>query len=363
MKFLALSYVKFPIVLTQKIFTSKQTISTKNSFIIKALLSDNNYYFGEAAPLINFSFETEEEIENSISTVFNKLSNIDFLFDFDSIIKQLDDLQIPNSLRFAVEQIIITYYANKPETKEYFTGKIKSNFIKINALISLTDNNNIINQIHSKIKKGFDTFKLKMGINNFTDELKLLENINKEFGNKIKIRLDLNGKWSLNEALINIKHLEKFNIEYIEDPVNNIIDMAELTKNTSIPIAVDEVINDSNNIELLLFNSYLNTIIIKPMLYGSIFKIIEIITNPQYFNNKFIISSLFESSLAKPILVYLASLCTPNLAHGLSTFDILKTDTASNILPMTKGNINFNSDNIFNLVNQNNLIVNYNEYN
>ncbi len=360
MKFLDLSYVKFPIVLTHQITTSKQTISSKNSFIIRALLSDNNYYFGEASPLTNFSIETEEETEDSIKTIFNKLTSIDFELNFDLLIKQLDDINIPNSLRFAIEQIIIMYYANQPDTKDYFLSKIKSTNIKVNGLISLSHKTNILEQIN--LKDGFDTFKIKIGINDFATELEILEDIHKQFGNKITLRLDVNGLWSLNEALTKIIQLEKFNIEYIEDPVNNIIDMTELAQNTTIPIAVDEVINDSNNIELLLFNSNLNTIIIKPMLYGSIFRLIEIITNPAYIDKKFLISSLFESSLSKPILVYLASLCPPNLTHGLSTFDLLKTDVTSNILPLVNGSINFNPADILNLVNINNLILNNDEF-
>ena len=82
-------------------------------------------------------------------------------------------------------------------------------------------------------------------------EIENMEYLTESFGNEVRFRLDANGVFDLSQAIRFCKEMEKFNIDYIEQPLpaNNLEDLAELTYHTEIPIAVDESLTDFTSAE------------------------------------------------------------------------------------------------------------------
>jgi len=57
-----------------------------------------------------------------------------------------------------------------------------------------------------------------------------------------RLRVDANGGWSVDEAVEKIKHLEKLNVEFVEQPIaaGNLAGLETLRSKTSLPIMLDE---------------------------------------------------------------------------------------------------------------------------
>lgn len=73
-------------------------------------------------------------------------------------------------------------------------------------------------QCRDGLSKGFHVFYLKAGID-IERELEMVGAIRETGGARIKIRLDANGAWTVNEALRNLARLDAYGIDFIEQPV------------------------------------------------------------------------------------------------------------------------------------------------
>ena len=64
--------------------------------------------------------------------------------------------------------------------------------------------------------------------------------------------------------------MEEFNIDYIEQPLpaEELIDLAELSYHTSIPIAVDESLTDFYSAKKIIEKKAADVFIMKPMISG-----------------------------------------------------------------------------------------------
>jgi L-fuconate dehydratase len=68
-------------------------------------------------------------------------------------------------------------------------------------------------------KDGWKYLKMKVG-SNLDDDIRRASIIRKEIGNDMKLMMDANQKWDVDEAIENIKRLAKFNPWWIEEPTS-----------------------------------------------------------------------------------------------------------------------------------------------
>jgi L-alanine-DL-glutamate epimerase-like enolase superfamily enzyme len=79
-------------------------------------------------------------------------------------------------------------------------------------------NDHVAAQAREGLAKGFRVFYLKVGLD-IEAELEMVRTLRQTIGPEPKIRLDANAAWRVNEALRNLARLDKFNIDFIEQPV------------------------------------------------------------------------------------------------------------------------------------------------
>jgi len=102
------------------------------------------------------------------------------------------------------------------------------------------------------VDDGFKTIKLKVGINEQQD-IEIVSKVREAVGNSIALRIDPNQAWAIGTAKRLIKKMEKYDPQYIEQPIrlDNLIGMNELRKSINVPIAACEscfTIYDAMNI-------------------------------------------------------------------------------------------------------------------
>ena len=93
----------------------------------------------------------------------------------------------------------------------------------------------------SYYKKGFKTFRLKLG-KGVQDDKEIVETIRSTFGNEIRLRVDYNQAYSPSIAIKAIKEIEPFDIDYAEQPVraDDYLGMAYVQKKVDTPLMAHE---------------------------------------------------------------------------------------------------------------------------
>jgi muconate cycloisomerase len=98
------------------------------------------------------------------------------------------------------------------------------------------------------------------------------------FGDRIDIRIEANGKWSVEQALSHIEELKRFNISGVEQPVavGDIGGLQEIRRRTGIPVIVDESMCNLSDAEKLIEAKACDIINIKISKCGGLLKSKEI---------------------------------------------------------------------------------------
>lgn len=189
-----------------------------------------------------------------------------------------------------------------------------------------------------KVLSNFDgctTIKIK--INDFTIDRELLIESLKHVPNA-RFRLDINGGWTLDEAIVNLKNYEgEFAglIDYVEQPCIDITDLKVLKNETGIKIAVDESIRKFLGSDLTKLKDVADIAVIKWAPSGGINAALDLI---KQISLPVVVSSALDSSVG--ISHGLALACAiPNLygACGLATVALLEGDVTSDSLLASKG--------------------------
>ena len=96
-------------------------------------------------------------------------------------------------------------------------------------------------QCRDGVAKGFHVFYLKVGLD-IAAELEMVRVLRHTVGPAAKIRLDANGAWTVNEALRNLALLDRYQIDFIEQPVSQdpVTNMIEVRSRCPVAISANE---------------------------------------------------------------------------------------------------------------------------
>lgn len=335
---IGLKYSPFNLELSNKFENSKAKLFERKGFIIK-LESDGKTGYGEANPLPEFGSETFEQDEEALKGFKLNLNILpeDFIESIEDSLKALSDLP---ALRHGFEQAILNLSCAKANISlNEILNCTSRPEIKVNAVIGLLNPDESASAALRLVKEGFTTLKIKAGREQFKDDLNCLVAIQKAVGDDIKLRIDANGKWNTIGAIENLKALEIFNIEYVEQPVNNLIGFQKVSKKSPLPLAADESIRSFDDAKNFIRSRTIKALVLKPMLLGGIIPTLKIINLAESENLKVVISSSFESSLGRSWAIFAASTVKEDIAHGLDTARFLKNDLYPNPYPVKNGRI------------------------
>ncbi|MBR6638884.1 MAG: o-succinylbenzoate synthase [Muribaculaceae bacterium] len=320
------AYCKYNLIFHQKAVTSRDVMNSKETYFIKIWDSQNPNIvgIGECALFRGLSYEDSDDYELILANTCRNISN------YNS-----SDYREYSSIVFGVETAIRDLSNNGKRVifpSEWING---NNDIKINGLIWMGSFEQMYNRINEKLHAGFHCLKLKIGGIDFEKEIELIRYIRSKFtANILELRLDANGAFSTNDALIKLKELSKYSIHSIEQPIKSgqWELMAELCLNTPIPIALDEEligINDIYQKELLLKEIRPQYIILKPALCGGFSGADEWISLANKFNIGWWATSALESNIGLNAIAQWISTYKISLPQGLGTGQLYSNNFSS----------------------------------
>ncbi|WP_304518092.1 o-succinylbenzoate synthase [Cecembia rubra] len=309
--------------------TSRGVLKSKTTFFLSAHEAENPKVkgWGEAAPLPKLSVDDIPDFEIQLSNLCAKFSGNDIPKSEQGILNWVSDnipAELP-SIRFAFEVALLDLFwgGRKKIFENAFFDNEKS--IPINGLIWMGDRDFMLQQIDKKIAEGYDCIKMKIGAIDFDQECELLEYIRNSFSQeKITLRVDANGAFSAEEAMKKLEKLAQFDLHSIEQPIRQGQSkaMAELCKQTPLPIALDEeLINLSEYAEKkkLLEQIMPQYIILKPTLLGGIKASKEWIDLAEELGIGWWMTSALESNIGLNAIAQFTSTYHISMPQGLGT--------------------------------------------
>ena len=213
--------------------------------------------------------------------------------------------------------------------------------IPINGLIWMGDFDRMLQQIEVKMQSGYRCIKLKIGAINFEEELALLKHIRAHYSaREIELRVDANGAFSPVDAMEKLNRLAELELHSIEQPIRagQWEEMARLTADTPLPIALDEELIGCNTPEGkqdLLTSVRPQYIILKKYLHGGISSRKEWIAEAEKQHIGWWITSALESNIGLNAIAQWCATFRSPLPQGLGT-GLLFTDNIEMPLEIRK---------------------------
>lgn len=334
MKLVELKYKKYSFSLKNPLKISNQSITKKDVIIIKAEDEAGNSHYGEVSPLPGFSNESIDGCEQKLSEVTESYKKM----EVDELTKNFCFFNNYPSLLFAIEQIILSCNIKESESFE--------RVVKSNGMIGIESDAKVLERAKVLVDKGFEVIKLKIGRSNFADDIKIINKIHNEYGSQIRLRLDNNGSWDIFQAEQNIKLLSDFNIEYIEQPVMKTEDLIVLAAKSQIPIAADESVKTFEDAVDFIKSGIIKNIVIKPAIRLGALSTIKLIEIANKTDVNIIISSAFETAIGRRTLLYISSLVSKKIAHGLNT-EIVGSQSIRTNIDYSASSIKFRYSDLF----------------
>ena len=335
-------YTKYVLNFKVPSATSRSVLTHKVSYFIKLVDTVNPDFtaIGEAAPLDGLSIDAHSSFEFFLKHICENIN--EFITQIATI-----RLKYP-SIAFALESALLQLKSNSNSIlyDTDFSKGLQS--IPINGLIWIGTIDAMKKQINDKIEQGYSVVKLKIGANNFEDELNILKWIRTEYKNEqLILRLDANGAFATNDAKEKIKQLSEYDIHSIEQPIKQgqHDEMATLCCDTAIPIALDEELIAIVSYDLkkkLIEKIQPQYIILKPTLHGGIAGSEEWINIARKNNIPYWITSALESNIGLNAIAQWTSSIedAKDITHGLGTGQ-LYTNNINSPLYLENGHLFF----------------------
>lgn len=214
------------------------------------------------------------------------------------------------------------------------TPKLFREKIKVNGTIPALNNPAQIEEI-VKSYEGVNTFKVKVG-DNLSEDIARIARL-RTLKPKAKIRIDVNGNWSVETAVTNLRAIYENigEIEYVEQPCSTIDELKRLKDQVKIPlkIAGDEILRKAMDPMSLDLSDAVDILVLKVQPLGGIDRATEI---AKHYGLPVVISSALESAVGINYGLKLAgSIENLELDCGLATGALLSADLAQ--LPIVNG--------------------------
>ena len=216
-----------------------------------------------------------------------------------------------------------------------------SETVPVNATIALSDAASAADAAGKARALGFPCVKLKVGMAAGVEmECERVAAVRKAIGDRLKLRLDANGAWGVEQAIHTMRALEPYGIELVEQPVacGDVESLRRVRAAVRTPIAADEDVDSVAAAERVLGAGAAQVLVIKPMVVGGLRPARQIIERAQTQGVSCIVTTTLDAGIGIAAALHLAAtLPSPGLACGLATGALLTTDLLTTPLTVRDG--------------------------
>ncbi len=338
---------QYKIRLNSLLRVKDQILEYREGIILRMCDQQGNTGLGEVAPLPGFHRENKKTVTTELHSIIPLIlekeipeSILTLNGNFDN---HFSDFSLSPSTRFGLELGLLNLCASIRHRPLYaLLGVPQTKLIYINGLITVTPEY-LNTEVPKLVEEGYQTIKLKVGQQEIENEIETVRSVREMVGPHLKLRLDANRAWSLTQAIKFGKAVRNVDIEYIEEPVNDLSALQTFYRETGLPYALDESLSyiPPENLKTL---DGLRAIILKPSFLGGLEKTAQLCQLAKSYNILPVLSCAFYSGLTLSALGQFAAVYThPQTAHGLDTYKWFSEDILEIPFKTENGQINLDA--------------------
>lgn len=219
--------------------------------------------------------------------------------------------------------------------------------VPVNALITAALPGDAAREAANAVADGYRTIKIKLAPlasltrtrvvgsdfrthNELANAVAIVGAVRDAVGKDVALRVDCNAAFTVETATELIAALESFDLQFVEQPVSSIDDLARLRRRVNVPLAADECVRSIDDALRLRSLGAADVLVAKVQPLGGIRSALDI---AEAVGVPVIVSSMIETSVGLSAGLALAA-CLPDLPYacGLSTASLLAGDVVADPL-------------------------------
>ena len=305
------------------IVTAHGTVEDRWTVLLTLVDEDGNIGMGEAAPLAGFTSDTVEAAESALR---------------GWAADETDDGNPPASVtaRAAIDSALLDLGARIAGTTVHrLLAPESPDRLAVSALATGGSPAAIATSAAAAVAAGHATVKVKVGTHGVHGDVDRVSAVRSRIGPDVRLRLDANGAWGVGEALRHLDRLAAFDIEFVEEPVAGLDDLAEVRLSSPIPTAVDESARTVDDVSRAVEMGAADLVVLKPSAIGGPLEAARAAAIVRSAGLDVVVTSLMEGSVGIRAAAHLASaIGALNPAPGLATASLLAVDVDTPCLPV-----------------------------
>jgi o-succinylbenzoate synthase len=200
--------------------------------------------------------------------------------------------------------------------------------VPVNALIAGDTPDAVAAAASDAAAAGFGVFKLKIGQVSLVADVARVAALRDSIGPDAKLRLDAGAVWDVATATEALKLLAPYEVEYIEDPVADIDDLAQVAAGAPIPIGVDGLLARSADPLGVVAAAVADVFVLKPAAMGGLRISAGVAAAVIDGGGEVVVTSFLDSAIGLTGAVHLAAARGGAKACGLATSYLLAENVA-----------------------------------
>ena len=347
MKIASMRLCGYSLPLLKPLNLGGQSHQCRRGIIVKLRDETGCAAFGEVAPLVGFSRESLEDVEQQLTRLRFSVTDAVIPDNLEELSGGLDRwlgvYDLSPSVRFGFEVAVLSLMASRrgvPLCRLISDHPLDK--ITVNALLT-GEQSEVLERAGILRDEGWRAFKLKVGRRAVDDDIRLTREVRQRIGPDAILRLDANRRYSLSEFAQFAEAVRECDIDYIEEPLSSAADLQVLLEasETPLPLALDETLQIMNP-EALHRCHNIKAIVLKPTMLG-LERAAQFARVAIGRGVEVVISSSFESGVGLVTLAQLAAgINATDVPVGLNTSAWFERDLLSSALPIVDGMVVIN---------------------
>lgn len=272
MKITDIEYFRLDMPLAIPYTIAYETVSKTSNIILKLSTDKGICGWGCAAPDLEVTGETPEDVIYNIENSLIGLLKGQSPFHIARYTRQLKQLHPKASSTIAiVDMALYDLMARKAKLPLYqLLGGYRSE-IPTSITIGIKPLKETIEQAQYYLKKGFTIIKLKGGIS-LSEDIEKIMKLREILGHELLLRFDANQGYTPAESIHFIEKTKSAEIEILEQPTKQQNEelLGEVTNSIDVPVMADESIKTLKDAFRLARNDLIDMVNIKIMKVGGI---------------------------------------------------------------------------------------------
>ena len=329
MKVRRLTWRPYRIPFRQTFVTSAASETVRTGVIVRLEGEGGLYGLGEIAPLLK---GTERNVASLLGFLEPRLAGIQ-VDEIPKAAKRLAGNSVSAAIRCGLDIAacdLLARAAGVPVAE--FLGGCRRRLVPVNATISADTPELAAQAARRAVENGFRCVKLKVGMmGSIARECELVGAVRDAIGPDLLLRVDANQAWTRARAISTIEALERFDLEFVEQPVSgrDLEGLIAVHEAVGTPIAADEPITSERASRAIIESHAADIVVIKPMVVGGLREAIEIAYSAMGSGIESVITTTIDSGVGIAAALHLAAAIEGTRACGLATAELLECDLTS----------------------------------